>query len=365
MFNPPIRLLFIANYPKGWAPGQRFRFDCYLSYFKKQGVHVTYTPIMNEEEYRNYTRSSLTKLKVYFKQFFIRLKDLLRKNRYDIIFIQREASFFPWTWFDTLFEKGKAKVIYDFDDAIWLPQSGATAPWLARHKKIPALIQNADVVIAGCPYLAEYARQYHSWVEIIPTVVDTDYFVPKKKEPKYDYPVVIGWSGSPSTLKENFMVFEKVWIRVKETLGDKVVFKVMGGDFYHNERLGIHSIAFDPDKEVDFIGTFDIGVKPLPENDWTKGKCGLKELIYMSMEIPAIVSPVGATADSVDHGVNGFHATTEEEWVHYIKTLVENHELRWQMGKAAREKVVQKFSVKAWRDYYIKLFHRLLNSPKT
>ena len=347
-----MKLLFLANYPKGLGPSQRFRFEAYMPFLEKNGVEITYSTIMSESEYRNYYFSTVVKAKVFIKQFFIRLKDILNKNKYDVIFIQRELSFLPSDIFARILAKSGAKIIYDFDDAIWLPPAGSSTSILSRHNKIPKLIGLADVVIAGNNFLADYAKQHNNNVVIVPSVVDTDEYKPI---PKQNDKVIIGWSGSPSTLKANFIPFVPVLEKLKHKYGDKIEIKVMGGNFYENKELGIKSVPFSRAEEIPFVNSFDIGLMPLPDTPWMKGKCGLKAIIYMALQIPAVVSPVGVNSEIVREGIDGFHATTENEWMEKLSYLIENPEERKKMGDNARQRVIKHYSVNAWKDELLRV----------
>ncbi len=348
-----MKLLFIASYPKDLSPSQRFRFDCYLEHLKNVGIEVTYSPILSPEEYFRYNSSTFVKAKIFLKQFTIRLKDIFDANSYDVIFIQREAGFLPVAFFEKRLARSRAKIIYDFDDAIFLPAEGSSGGFLSRHRKIPEIIGLANVVIAGNQFLVDYAKRFNSNTTIIPTVIDTEVFKPLPK-PQSEQ-VVIGWSGSPSTLRVNFIPFTPVLEKIKEKYGDKVVIKAMGGDFYENKKLQMKSVPFSREKELEFINSFDIGLMPLEDTPWMKGKCGLKALIYMSLEIPAVVSPVGVNKEIVREGIDGFHATTEEEWIEKLSRLIEDELLRKKLGKNARERVIQNYSVKAWKDKFIEV----------
>ncbi len=348
-----MKLLFLGDYPKDLSPSQRFRFDCYLKHLEEKGIETTYSSILSSGEYFKYGSSVGIKVKVFFKQFAVRLNDILNAKQFDVIFIQREAGFLPSAFFERLLARYDVKIIYDFDDAIFLPAEGSSGSFFSRHKKVSEIIKLSDVIIAGNSFLADYAKQFNKNTIIIPTVVDTEIFkpLPKKETDK----VIIGWSGSPSTLRANFIPFVPILEKLKDKYGNKIEIKAMGGDFYKNEKLGMQSVAFSKEKELEFINSFDIGLMPLDDTPWMKGKCGLKALIYMSMGIPAVVSPVGVNKEIVREGTDGFHANSEEEWLEKLSLLIENPELRKKCGENARQRVIQSYSVEAWKDKFAKV----------
>ncbi|MGB5926748.1 MAG: glycosyltransferase, partial [Cyclobacteriaceae bacterium] len=223
--------------------------------------------------------------------------------------------------------------------------------FLKNAGKTGSIIGMADLVVAGNHYLANYASTFNEAVTIIPTTIDTDEYKPdltlRNKET-----ICIGWSGSVTTI-QHFEHAIPALRRVKERLGDRVTFKVMGDGNYRNEELGIQGIPWRSDTEVSELNSFDIGLMPLPDDEWANGKCGLKGLQYMALKIATIMSPVGVNQEIISDGLNGFLAESEDEWVNKIITLVEDEPLRQSMGEQARETVLKDYSVKSQRDSYV------------
>ena len=213
-----------------------------------------------------------------------------------------------------------------------------------------------DEVVTGNQYLADYASQFSPNVKIIPTTIDTDWYKPILKA-NNGSSICIGWSGSFSTVK-HFEQAIPALDRINLKYGDRVRFKLIGDANYQNQELGIQGIAWSSDSEVEDLSDIDIGIMPLPNDEWSKGKCGLKGLQYMGMAIPTIMSPVGVNADIVTDGQNGFLADSEEEWVEKLSLLIENKALRTKIGLEGRETVVQHYSVEANKQKYLNLFKR-------
>jgi glycosyltransferase involved in cell wall biosynthesis len=297
------------------------------------------------------------KMNILLKAIRIRLRDVLRANRYDVIFIQREAFMTGSIFFEKQFSRSRAKVIFDFDDAIWLEDTSnynKKFAWLKRPSKTADIIRLSDEVIVGNSFLGAYALQFNKRVHIIPTVIDTSIYFPGSKNQFLNQKVCIGWSGSETTLKY-FAIILPILKKLKQKFGDRIYFKQIGDKNFHTDGLEIESSNWQFDNEVSELNKIDIGLMPLPDDDWSKGKCGFKALQYMALETPPVISPVGMNKEIIQHGVNGFFAISENEWIESIGALIESQELRIKMGIAARQTVVKKYSVQSQLEGFISL----------
>ena len=361
------KILFVASHRLNRSPSQRFRFEQYLAYFIKNDYGCKLSPLVTEadDQVLYAEEKYIQKILVIVKSFFRRLRNLRLASSYDIIFIQREAYLIGSTFFERRFKKSGAKIVFDFDDAIWLmnvSDVNKRFAWIKRPSKTAEIIAMSDVVIAGNSYLAEYARAYNPNVTIIPTTVDTDKFIPLTSEKSKDK-ICIGWTGSLTTIK-HFALAIPFLKELKKKYGDKIYFKVIGDGTYSYPELGIHGVKWNQDTEVEDLQEIDIGLMPLADDVWSKGKCGLKSLEYMALCIPPVISPVGVNSEIVQDGVNGFLATTNEEWVSKISQLIESPELRKKLGAKARETAVAKYSVNSQKDVYLGLFNSLVKESK-
>lgn len=357
------RVLFVASHRKDRAPNQRFRFEQYFSYLEKHGFQCELSPLITAAEDKifyspgNYAPKTLIAIRAFLR----RLRDTARRNQYDIIFIPREAFMTGSILFERWFKKSTAKIIFDFDDSIWIDvisENNKALAWLKDASKTSRIIEMADLVFAGNSFLATYARQFNSNVEIVPTTIDTDLYVPHYQPDKK--PVVIGWSGSISTI-EHFTHAIPALAEIKKRYGKQVAFKVVGNQNYRNEELEIHGLPWQHTTELDDLRSMDIGIMPLPDNEWAKGKCGLKGLQYMALGIPTIMSPVGVNTTIIQDGVNGFLADSTEAWVNKLAMLIEDSALRVKLGQAGRKTVEERYSVKSEREHYLQLFQSLTN----
>lgn len=352
------RVLFIGMHRFDRSPSQRYRFEQYFKYLEANGVECVLSHLISEEDDKvlyspgNY----LGKLLIFLKSWRIRSKDVQRANEFDYIFIQREAFMTGTTRFEKRFAKSKAKLIFDFDDSIWLEdknEANSKLAFLKKPSKTADIIKLCDTVVAGNAYLAKYARKFNNNVVVIPTTIDTDWYVPNTKPGSNK--IIIGWSGSFSTIK-HFESAVEALKEVKKKYGNNVGFKVIGDANYRNETLGIAGQKWQSQTEVEDLQDMNIGIMPLPDTDWTRGKCGLKGLQYMGLAIPTIMSPVGVNTEIIEHGINGFLASTRKDWVDCLSQLIESEALRKQLGEAGRKTVEERFSVKANQKRYWDLF---------
>ena len=356
------KVLFIASHRPGRSPNQRFRFEQYLGHLERNGFRCTVSHLVEESDdtFLYQKGNFLNKLRFVRRSIAKRRADVARMNDFDIIFICREALMTRSTVFERAFRRSRAKVVFDYDDSIWLQNvsdANRSWSWVKDAGKTAKLIGLADVVFAGNDYLANYARSFNKRVEVVPTTIDTDEYKPVPHSRNGS--VCIGWSGSITTIQHFQYAIPALRI-LKERYGDRITIRVIGDGSYSEPDLGVQGQPWRKNSEVADLGAFDIGIMPLPDDDWARGKCGLKGLQYMGLGIPAIMSPVGVNGTIISDGVNGFLAGSTEEWVEKLSRLIEDAELRQRVGIAARRSVEEHWSVKAWQDRYLELFKQLV-----
>lgn len=359
------RVLFVVAHRLGRSPGQRFRFEQYLDYLKSNGFDYEISYFLNEKDDRIfYSKGNyLDKFLILLKSFFQRLEDAFKARDYDIVFIYRDAIMVRTTIFERLFRFSGAKIIFDFDDALWLTEvseGNANLGWLKDPQKTKTIIRLSDLVFAGNEYLAEYARRYNNNVKVVPTTIDTDNFK-RKQVVKPEGKICIGWTGSSTTVK-HLKQAKPVLRRIKEKFGERVYFMMISDMPMIDEDLQIKFCRWRKETETDDLSLADIGIMPLPDDEWAKGKCGFKGLQYMALEIPSVMSPVGVNNDIIRHGVNGFLPGTEDEWVETLTMLIEDAHLREKIGKAGRQTVVERYSLESQKDKYMEYYRSLIVS---
>lgn len=353
-----MRILILAMHAPDQAPGQRFRFEQYLGALRDRGAEVDFSWLVDADAARTlYSPGNVgKKAALALRSVLVRAMQIPSLRKYDVVFVQRQALFIGGPFMERLAKRAGARLIYDFDDAIWINDASAfnrRFGWLKNPSKVPRIVEMADLVIAGNRYLADFALQRNSNVTVVPTTIDTDTYIPRPA-PRTEGPVCIGWSGSFSTI-EHFKTGLPALRRIREKFGDRVRFRVIGDGSYRNDELGIVGLPWKAATEIEDLHDIDIGMMPLPDDEWARGKCGLKGLQYMALGIPTIMSPVGVNGEIIQHGRNGFLAGTDDEWVEALSALVENQELRAQVGAAGRRTVEEKYSVHAWRTRFCDL----------
>jgi glycosyltransferase involved in cell wall biosynthesis len=354
------KVLILCAHRPGRSPSQRYRFEQYLPFLEEQGFSFTFSSLLNEKDDRVfYARGKVpAKIFILLKTLWIRIKDWGRFSRYDIIFIQREASFLGTSFFEKRAARSGAYLIFDFDDSIWLADtSPGNKKWefIKDPGKFYRNLQAASLVIAGNNYLAGQAKPYQPATVVIPTTIDTAFHVPRPELRNHPDFVTIGWSGSISTVK-HFERLVPVLLKLRAHYGDKVKFTVLGDPHYAHPLLEVKALAWSATTEVDELNRFDIGIMPLPDDAWSKGKCGLKGLSYMACEVATVMSDVGVNRDIVRHGQNGLLAREEEEWLSCLCRLIEDKSLREALGREGRKTVISDYSVIANRNKYLQVF---------
>ncbi len=357
------KILFVAAHRPNRSPSQRFRFEQYLDFFKTNGFDYDFSYLISESDDKNFYGEGnyFTKFLVLLNSAIRRFKDVARSNYYDIIFIQREAFMTGTAFFEKKFSRSKAKLVFDFDDSIWLSNvsdGNKNLEWMKNYSKTGKIIELSDLVIAGNKYLANYALNFNPNVKIIPTTIDSNYHQ-KKNISKQQNKICIGWTGTSTTLK-HFQLIIPALQKIKNKFGDKIIFKVIIDIPYQENSLEIKSTIWNMETEVQDLSQIDIGIMPLPDNDWSRGKCGFKGLQYMSLEIPTIMSPVGVNTEIIQDGINGFLADSVEQWVEKLSLLIESKELRHKIGKEARKTVIEKYSVESQKHNYLKYLNEIL-----
>ncbi len=235
------------------------------------------------------------------------------------------------------------RIVYDVDDAIMYRDtlSLGRQDSRSRRARFAATVKAADWVVVGNSYLERHAREHTDAVSVLPTSIDTSIY--SEKTYKYRYgPMILGWigdTGSVAYLERQRDLFEAIGKAVPG-----LVFRVISSRFPRYEHLKVEGVPWRPEIEAETLRSFDIGVMPLPDDPWSKGKCALKLLQYMASGVPAVASPVGMNADVIRHGENGFAPTTVAGWIEAIRALADPS-LRERMGKAGRKTVAEGYAL--------------------
>jgi len=337
----------IAFYTIGDAdvPSTRFRVFQYLPKFQEAGISVDVLTLPRTGKGR------LEQFLLSLWQGFVRRQQLEKVSQYDLVIVQKGLT--PWRCrglVEKLVSSG-VPFIFDMDDAVYLKSDIRLPLFFSRwqdDQETLKLLRQARHIVVGNPILEAFAKEHHESVTLIPTVLDTDRYYPDRQEGD-SKPLVIGWSGTAST-----NAYVNCLIPVLQKLRGQYgfTFHIMS---HHLDSIDVSKLAGIPfqfirwsrERELESLRKIDIGVMPLPDNEWTRGKCGAKALLYMSLGIPAVCSPVGVNQEIIQDGINGFLAANEKEWFEKLALLLENAGLRRQMGEKARQTVEMEYSVGA------------------
>lgn len=348
-----MKILFLTPLPLDCA-STRQRVHKYIPMLEKEGIECKVCPAFSRRFYRYFYNGSKSKSFLYkfmsvFYEISNRIRHIFLSFRFDIVFVQKVLTSTSLRWMDRLFFLFNKKVIYDFDDSVYMGPSSqlpGILHFLQDYEQVNKIIKKSKVVIAGNNFLKEYAARFNNSVVMIPTPMDTDMYQ-VKQYPENTKEVTIGWSGSKATnFYVNYLLF------VLNALGrkyDYIKFIIISNSTSNIklEEFKDIKVEFYPWKLENLIKDLhkiDIGVMPLIYNEWNLGKCGGKILQYMACGIPLVCSPVGANKDIVSEGINGFFADTDREWIGKLSCLIENAELRTKIGKEGRRTVEETYS---------------------
>jgi len=340
-----MRILAIVPGVYDTAPSQRFRIEQWEPLLRERGVEITYAPFENDELHRILYRQGKTaqKIKLVANAFARRLAQVSSVSRYDACYVLREAALLGPPVIERLLKRQRVPIIFDFDDAIYISYRSPSNGYLSYLKfagKTKKICRIASHVIVGNQYLAEYASQLNEQVTVVPTTIDTEKYFVDRERPIPSVPV-IGWTGSFSTVQH----LDTLRGALQELAHrERFRLRVIGTPEYDLEGVEVEAMPWRAQTEIEDLRPIDIGVMPLPDDAWSKGKCGLKALQFMALGIPTICSPVGVNTEIIHDGENGFIAGTEDEWLKKLGALLRSAELRKQLGQAGRKTVETRYS---------------------
>lgn len=350
-----MRLLAVVPSIYDRNPSQRYRIEQWEPLLRARGVEVTYQPFedaeLNAVLYRQGHMGE--KLRLVGKALARRLGDVRRARRFDAVYILREAALLGPPVFEWLIARAGVPFIFDFDDAVferYVSPSNGYLSYLKFPGKTRTICRLAAHVTAGNEYLAAYARRVNPRVTVVPTTVDTSKYVPAPR-PASEVPV-IGWTGSYSTVQHLDTLRPALQRLARE---ERFRLRVIGAPGYKVDGLDVEALTWRSETEVEDLRPLDVGVMPLPDDRWARGKCGMKALQYMGLGVATVASPVGVNSTIIREGENGLLASTEDEWVEKLRRLLRDPALRERLGRQGRRTVEEQYSaaVQAPRVYEI------------
>jgi len=340
-----LDLLALVPYPLDTTPSQRFRLEQWAPLLARDhDIRVHFAPFADAALGALLSRPGRVAQKAagMARATAARLPAVLRARRFDAVVVHRAVCLAGPAVLERVLAAGGPPLLFDFDDASWLRHTSGANALFDRLKfpgKTATLCRLADRVVVGSEYLAGWARAHSARVDVVPTSIDTAAYEVRDRAPGAR--VVVGWTGSATSmthleaaapLLRRLAAARPVEIRVLSTrtpvLPDvPVVFR-----------------HWTPENEVEEIRAFDVGIKPMPDDEWARGKCPMKELQYLALRVPAVVSAVGGSREAVRHGDNGFLVSSEDEWMDALLRLVDDPALRARLGEAGRRTVLERYA---------------------
>ena len=357
-----MKILAFTKYSRIGA-SSRLRWLQYIPYLEKSDFEITVSPLLSEQYLKTLYSKNARNPALIALAYIQRLYAFFSIKKYDLIYIQYELFPDLPPWGEAFLKWKKIPYVVDYDDAIFHNYDKSTQ-WHRQllSNKIDTVMAYASVAICGNNYLAEHATKAGSeTMVVIPTVIDLNRYTSKQSPPMNQViskPIVIGWIGSQSTVK----YLDTVASAIHRLAQKHAVELWIIGAKYKTTLFPTREITWTEETEVSNIQMFDIGIMPLLDTNWERGKCGYKLIQYMAVNLPVIASPIGINKEIVVHGQNGYLATSTDEWTNYLEKLIQNSTLRTDMGKIGRKIVEDKYSIQANLPKLVNSLHQALQS---
>lgn len=354
-----MKIIFLAPYPYDSVASQRFRFEQYFEVLNEKQILFSFYSFYTSWAY--HALISADKIVILIAGilygYLLRFYHVYRCLHFDYVFIHRELTpfgppLFEWIIVSVL----KKKVIYDFDDAIWLADDQDKHKimiWLKWYSKVKFICKKSFRISTGNQFLRDYAAFLHNDVIINPTTINTSH-TRHILVNHHRTPITIGWTGSHSTLK--YLDIIRGSLQKILTINTQVNFLIICNKKPSWHINGMDFVYWDKKTEWEDLAKIHIGLMPLTNDEWAEGKCGFKILQYFSVGIPALASPVGVNKQIIRHRMNGFLCDNQEDWYTYLSILINDEKLRQTMGLAGKRLVNDQFSRDINRDNFLGLF---------
>jgi glycosyltransferase involved in cell wall biosynthesis len=351
-----MKILLLSRYSRLGA-SSRIRSYQYLPFLRQNGIQVTAAPFFDTNYLIDLYASRPRNLANILRSYIRRLVFLLKSNQFDMLMVEYEVL--PWlpAFGEAMLTGLEIPYIVDFDDAVFhrydMHSSDIVRTLLGQ--KIDKVMRRASLVIVGNEYLENRAKRVGAkWVEILPSVIDLERYRLKPYREKSVF--TIGWIGSPTTARYLHIVETAIADLCRQ---GKTQLVLVGSGHVHLNSIPVVIRNWSEKSEVDDIRDFDVGIMPMPDDSWTRGKCGYKLIQYMACGRPVVASRVGVNPDIVEDGINGFLAENTADWIHAFETLHNNFSLRARMGKSGRRKVEAEYCMQITAPRLLSYIHRV------
>jgi glycosyltransferase involved in cell wall biosynthesis len=340
-----LDLLALVPYPLGTTPSQRFRIEQWAPLLERDhGIRVRFAPFADERlgALLGQPGRMARKAAGTARAMAARVPEVLRARRYDAVLVHRAVCLAGPALLERVLARVGPPLVFDFDDAIWLRHTSGANAFFDRLKfpgKTATLCRLAARVVVGSEYLAGWARRHGAQVDVVPTSIDVAAYQARAR--RTNGRVVVGWTGSATSLTH----LERAAPLLRRLLAARPVeIRVLSTRPPDLPDVPVVFRHWTPESEVEEIRAFDVGIKPMPDDEWARGKCPMKELQYLALGIPAVCSDVGGTREAVRHGDNGYLVSAEDEWMEALLRLVDDQALRARLGDAGRRTVLERYA---------------------
>lgn len=360
------RMLVLCPFPQGVAAGQRLKYEQYFESWREMGLAIEVSSFMDARMWKIVYSQGHWAGKIFgvLRGHLRRIRDMTRIRRYDVVYVFMWVTPFGTSIFERLTRRLSKRLIFDVEDNVLVEQNlpsrlnpNAIVRLLKGPQKARFLIKAADHVVTSSPFLNDFCLELNQQrsCSYISSSVDTDRFVPATKREDSGGPLTIGWTGTFSS-----KIYLDLLRGVLQELARRTPYKlkIIGNFDYELAGVDLEVVQWTREHEVEDLQSFDIGVYPLPIDDWVLGKSGLKAIQYMAFGLPIVATDVGTTPLLITDEVNGLLVRTEQEWLTALERLLRDRALRLRLGQAARDSAVARFSTKAISGEY----RRVLNS---
>ncbi len=352
-----MEVLVLIPYLYGFTPGQRSSVELWERPLKKAGINFHYSAF-ETDRLRNifYKPGHFVSKAIEMTRGYIRrIQDMNDLDRYDAVLIYREAALIGPAFFEKWIARKGKPIIYQLDDPLYVPYKSSFNGYYSYLKcfgKVADICRISSAVIVNSSHHYDYVRQFNSNVSVIPSLVDTDYYRFEPNNQSTDE-ICIGWSGSPSTA-DNLQVISEALQKLSKKKRYKL--HLIGSSNFNLPNISYSSQVWKSETEVEDLRKIQIGLVPLPNTEWNKRKFFQKVAQYMALGIPPVCTPLGSNPEVVEHGVTGFLAESQDEWIEYIEKLALDSSLRLKMGQNAAKVAQEKYSLDAYSDKLVEIF---------
>ncbi len=360
--NPKLKkILIICPYPEGVAATQRLKYEQYFDSFREDGFEITTSPFFSINTWNIlYEKGHLfNKVRGTLRGYFRRFLDIFKLKSFDRVYVCMWVTPLFDTFFERIFLFLAPKIIYDFDDAIHAEEDPSSKnslrSFFKSKKKVNLLIRKSSHVITSSPFNLDYCllKNQSNAATYIPCSLDEKRFFPKNYNDSKK--ITIGWTGTFSSKAYLDSIRDTLELACRSL--DLKLILITNFD-YSIPGIDMEIIQWKEESEIEDLQKIDIGLYPVIPSNWALGKGGLKVLQYMAIGIPSVSTDFGTASQIVTCGVDGFLVNSSSEWIEKISLLANDQNLRSNMGKNGRDKIIEKYSVCAVSKSYLSILNK-------